>query len=195
MASIRALGDQGAVRPVHWKAERFLALVEAQAFTDGRRLELVDGEILEEAPQGKLHRIAFIALQRIFDALGASSLGLEIATTVVLSADSVVDPEFTFLKSGASGGQELPTGQDVEWVIEVAVSSRAYDLETKSRLYASAGVPHYWVVDVANRGVWIMEKPVLGEYRERSFAVETQTPKMPVLGVQVMIADVLPPAE
>jgi Uma2 family endonuclease len=192
MVSVHALKDQGAVRPLHWTAQRFLALVEADAFTDVRGLELVNGQIWQEMPQGKLHRYAFIALQRIFDAIGASSQGLEIATTVVLSSDSVVDPEFTFLKREASGREELPTGQDVEWIIEVSVSSRAYDLETKARLYATAGVPQYWVVDVANRGIWMMQNPVSGEYRERSFAGETQVPTMPVLGVQIKVADILP---
>ncbi len=192
MVSTQTLEDQRAVRPFHWTAQRFVAFVEGQAFADGRGLELVNGEILQEMPQGKLHRIAFVALQKIFDALGASSKGLEIATTVVLSSDTVVDPEFAFLRSEASRSQELPTGQDVEWVIEVAVSSRTYDLETKSRLYAAAGVPHYWVVDVANRGVWIMERPVLGEYRERWFAEETQSPSMPVLATPIKIAEIFP---
>jgi Uma2 family endonuclease len=33
-------------------------------------------------------------------------------------------------------------------VIEVADSSLPFDLDRKYRLYADAGVPNYWVVDV-----------------------------------------------
>jgi Uma2 family endonuclease len=33
-------------------------------------------------------------------------------------------------------------------VIEVADSSRPFGLDRKYRLYADAGVPNYWVVDV-----------------------------------------------
>jgi len=41
-----------------------------------------------------------------------------------------------------------PSAADTVLVIEVADSSLAFDLETKARLYADAGIPHDWVIDV-----------------------------------------------
>jgi Uma2 family endonuclease len=41
-----------------------------------------------------------------------------------------------------------PSGSDTLLVIEVADSSLPFDLDRKYRLYADAGIPNYWVVDV-----------------------------------------------
>lgn len=41
-----------------------------------------------------------------------------------------------------------PTAAESTLVIEVAESSLAYDLQAKASLYAAAGIPQYWVVDV-----------------------------------------------
>jgi Uma2 family endonuclease len=41
-----------------------------------------------------------------------------------------------------------PTAAAVVLVIEVADASLTDDLEAKARLDAAAGIPHYWVVDV-----------------------------------------------
>jgi len=40
-------------------------------------------------------------------------------------------------------------GVDALLVVEIADTSLAYDLQTKARLYASHGVPEYWVINAA----------------------------------------------
>jgi hypothetical protein len=44
--------------------------------------------------------------------------------------------------------QAHPSAADTWLVIEVADSSLAFDLDTKAKLYATAGIPHDWVADV-----------------------------------------------
>jgi Uma2 family endonuclease len=52
-------------------------------------------------------------------------------------------------------------------VIEVAVSSLPYDLTTKAAVYAAAGVPDFWVVDLVGRRVVVHRSPSADGYRER----------------------------
>jgi Uma2 family endonuclease len=58
-----------------------------------------------------------------------------------------------------------PTGALL--VIEVTSSSATVDRGVKARLYASAGVPEYWIVDVAQRAIEVHRDPdsAQGRYR------------------------------
>ena len=50
-------------------------------------------------------------------------------------------------------------------MIEVADTSPAYDRSTKTRLYAEARVPEYWVVDCNAETVEVHRVPDDGRYR------------------------------
>ena len=52
-----------------------------------------------------------------------------------------------------------PTGSDIMLLVEVADTSLQHDLTEKAELYATAGVPEYWVVDVLNRVVYVLRDP------------------------------------
>jgi Uma2 family endonuclease len=51
-------------------------------------------------------------------------------------------------------------------VIEVADSSRSYDLGVKARLYARAGIPDYWVVDPRKDRIVVHREPSPPGYRD-----------------------------
>ena len=52
-------------------------------------------------------------------------------------------------------------------VIEVADSALEYDLGEKAALYAEAGVPEYWVVNLVDRILVVFREPEEGSYRLR----------------------------
>ena len=62
--------------------------------------------------------------------------------------------------------EELPLGRDALLVVEVAESSLRYDLQVNLPLYAQAGVPEVWVVDLEGKRVLVHRKPEGGGYRE-----------------------------
>ena len=51
-------------------------------------------------------------------------------------------------------------------VVEVARSSRGIDLGVKARVYAATGVPEYWVLDLANRCLYVHRGPSARGYDE-----------------------------
>ena len=57
---------------------------------------------------------------------------------------------------------------DIILIIEDAQSSLAYDRDTKSRLYAGAGVPETWVVDLQARAIERFTDPGPDGYREHT---------------------------
>jgi Uma2 family endonuclease len=52
-------------------------------------------------------------------------------------------------------------------VIEISDSSVRHDLKVKARIYAKAGIPEYWVVDVQQRRIVVLRDPetAAGAYR------------------------------
>ena len=52
--------------------------------------------------------------------------------------------------------------------IEVASSSLRYDLNAKASLYAEAGVPEYWVLNLVDRELVVFRTPQEGDYRDRA---------------------------
>jgi len=57
-----------------------------------------------------------------------------------------------------------PVAGDVLLLIEVADSSRDFDLRKKAPVYARAAVPEFWVVDVVDRRLIVHRNPVAGRY-------------------------------
>ena len=59
-----------------------------------------------------------------------------------------------------------PEGDEVLLVIEVADSSLRYDREAKLPLYAEAGIPEAWLVDVTARAITVHTESGAGGYAE-----------------------------
>lgn len=64
-----------------------------------------------------------------------------------------------------------PLAADVLLLIEVADTTLPLDLGEKATLYAEAGIPEYWVVDIEGRRLLAHRQPAGGGYSDvRSFA-------------------------
>ena len=58
-----------------------------------------------------------------------------------------------------------PNAEELFLVIEVADSSLAIDRTVKTPLYAKAGIPEYWIVNIQDRQIEVFSKPENGAYQ------------------------------
>ncbi|HUS68025.1 MAG TPA: Uma2 family endonuclease, partial [Kofleriaceae bacterium] len=80
-------------------------------------------------------------------------------------------------------------------LIEVADSSLRQDRVLKAEIYAEAGVPEYWMVDVARGAVEVRTEPVAGQYgRLVTIARGESIALVAFPDVTVAVDDFLPPA-
>ncbi|MFN0023212.1 MAG: Uma2 family endonuclease [Parvularculaceae bacterium] len=122
------------------------------------RWELIDGEIVPMAAQYTPHgRIAMKVSARIYNALDFSKFEVISGVTVELGAESRVDPDIFVMHAGVSS--KIVPASSVLWVIEVSDATRRKDLKVKAPLYAAAGIPEYWVIDLDERVTHIHRSP------------------------------------
>lgn len=145
-----------------WK--RMIARGEFDPPND-RRVELIRGEIREMSPIGPPHGdIVSFLIPWSLHALRRANFKLRVQDVLAMVAtDSVPQPDIAWVSAKAYW-DHWPTSHDTHLVIEVADSSARYDLGEKAALYAAAGVPEYWVVDIAARMVVVHRRPEAGGY-------------------------------
>jgi Uma2 family endonuclease len=138
-----------------WTYEDLLALPD-----DGRRYEIIEGELYEMPPPSWNHAATIMALLRllapIFEALGG-----ELATAPVGVFFAGADPVQPDIVGLLPESPAIPVRRGIagppDLVIEVlSPSNRGHDRLTKRALYAQAGVREYWLVDPDRRAVEVL---------------------------------------
>ena len=130
------------------------------------RVELIDGEILQMVPIGSEHGAAVIRLNRLFDPARLRDRAVvAVQSPLRLDAANEPVPDVMLLAPRSDDYRhELPGPADVLLVVEVAKSSLDYDRSVKAPLYARAGVPEFWLVDLVNRRVEVHRAPGAAGY-------------------------------
>jgi Uma2 family endonuclease len=115
---------------------------------DGHRYEIVDGALHVTPPVGAAHRAAVEAL--IGTLRRAAPYGWWVCDRLgIETRDSNLIPDVAVLRPQSSGAI-WSDPHDVALVIEVEeAASRRYDRLLKPALYAEAGIPAYWRVELS----------------------------------------------
>ncbi len=125
---------------------------------DGRRYEIIGGELFVTPSPSSKHQLASTRLQLLIGSfLAERSIG-EVFTApydVVFSMYDVLEPDLlVILNDQADIFTEAHVVGPPALVIEIiSPSSRAIDRVRKSATYATYGVPEYWIVDPDNQTI------------------------------------------
>ncbi len=147
--------------------EEYEAMYEAGVFKPDERLELINGEILKVAPMNAPH-IAHVAnLSRLLIETFGKRITVFTQLPVVLSEDSEPEPDIALLKWRKDHYfSRKATASDVYLLIEVADTSLLYDRRIKLPLYARAGIPEVWIVNLQARELEVYRNPKGEAYSE-----------------------------
>lgn len=148
-----------------WKISRdaYHRMAEAGVFAEGERVELLDGELFTMSPQSGVHAFVVRVLTRVFVRALAGRADVTPQLPFALSDLSEPEPDIALVTEELIPQRDHPSSAFL--IIEVAYSSLDFDLGRKRRLYALAGVPEYWVIDVDARRVHVHRDPVGSSYQ------------------------------
>ena len=149
--------------------DEFHRMGEAGILSENDRVELINGEIVEMSPIGSAHADcvrdldAWLQITLRGEAVVSSQQPLSVEFDGEPLPDIVV---LRYRKDRYRGGGH-PASPDALLIIEVADSSVLFDRNVKSQMYARAGVPEYWVVDLPRNSVAVFTTPQGGEYTQQ----------------------------
>ncbi|HEY6346984.1 MAG TPA: Uma2 family endonuclease [Bryobacteraceae bacterium] len=133
-----------------------------------KRYELIDGELIDKKMGQNLpHLLARRWIEQwlvaIFGFLRVQSEG-----PILMSGSdnerNEPEPDLVVLRAPLHELGRKAQPDDVLLVIEIAASSLRMDVSTKADLYARAGIPDYWVLDVESRRMIVHREPKGGKY-------------------------------
>ena len=148
---------QTPLAPRHWTRVEYDRLVDLGVF-EGEPLELIGGQLIVAEPKGSYHSSAVTAADYALRA--ALPPGWIVRTQQPVSLDDESEPEPDMVAvPGRPGDYRHAHPARPPLAVEVADSSLAFDRRQKGSLYARAGIPDYWIVNLVNRVVEIYRDP------------------------------------
>jgi len=153
-------------------AEKNYTIEDIYSLPDGKRAELIDGELYLMATPGRIHqKLVMMLSNSIFDYIQSKDGDCEVYPApfaVFLNADDKIylEPDISVICDKAKLIDEGCKGAP-DWVIEiVSASSRTRDYYTKLMRYGWGGVREYWIVDHDKNHIIVynFEKDIVDEY-------------------------------
>ncbi len=186
-------------RSRRWTRAEYDRLGDLGVFPEDERLELLGGHLMVCEPQGSLHGVAIELADSALRAALGPGWRVRVQLPVALDDESEPEPDLTVVAGDPRDGRHQHPSRPV-LVIEVAQSTLLFDRETKGHLYARAGLPEYWIVNLVDGVLEVHRDPRVasgsaGGWRDATRLVLDRTGVAALLAaptVRIRVADLLP---
>jgi Uma2 family endonuclease len=167
----------------------FERMVEQGFFDEDEKIELLDGVIVQMTPQGIGHAAAIERLTQILVLALAPRARVRVQLPYAASDISEPEPDLAVVPPG---DPERSHPRRSLLLVEVAESSLSKDRRVKTRIYAAADVPEYWVVDVAGRTIEVRTVPREDSYHQIRVAGPGEKIRLEAFpDVEIAVSDVV----
>ena len=144
------------------------ALAWAEILAPDERVQLIAGDIIVMSPVGNPHAECVDWITEVFTQSGrlAGRARVRVQGPMVMPGHSEPQPDLMLLKlreGGYISGHPRP--EDILLLVEVSDSTLRYDRYVKLSLYAEAGVPEVWIVNLRNDWIESHTEPTPDGYR------------------------------
>ena len=167
--------------------DQFHQMIHTGILHDGDPIELIDGLLVrkDRSARGEnllghhpRHALLVSRLQRLLlGPCGSAGWHLQIQLPVTLSHINAPEPDLAVVRGTEEDyADRHPGPADLPLVIEVADSSVGTDRSTKQRLYATARVAQYWLVNLPESQLEVYEQPdsASGKYAHQTIFKPSQ---------------------
>ena len=144
-------------------------------------LELLERWLVPKMVKNPPHSTAIYLTTRVLERILPPSWHVR-SQQPITTGDSEPEPDLAVVRGGPEQyGRSHPGSQDVALVVEVADASVGRDRSTKKRIYARAGIPVYWILNLPERRIEVYADPTgpgqSPDYRQHAdYAVGAEVP-------------------
>lgn len=139
-------------QPMRMTVEQYHELIAKGAFAGNERFELLEGVVVEKMTNNPTHVIVNRRCEQLLASLLPPGWHIRSQDPIILTS-SEPEPDLAVVRGQFDDyATRHPGGIDVALVVEVADASLVTD-RFKSEVYAEAGIPWYWILNIPGRVV------------------------------------------
>ena len=131
-------------------------MADAGLFHD-RRVELIEGEVVDMPPQKNAHYTAILLAQRALERAFGPNHVVRVQGPLDLGERSQPEPDLAVVPGSPRDYRDHP--KTALLVVEVSDTTLAFDRERKAKLFAKAGIREYWIINLVDRVVEVYRTP------------------------------------
>lgn len=146
-----------------WQTKDYHTIINTGLLVE-RRVELLNGLIVEMSPESPLHADLNRTIADKFRLSLSSEAIVSEGKPLTISNDSEPEPDIALLKP-KSYRLSHPTAEDVYLIIEFANTSLEKDTTEKRIAYASSGIQDYWVANLKDLILLVYRQPLGEDYQ------------------------------
>lgn len=161
--------------------DQYHAMLHAGILTEDDFVELLDGWLVTNQPKSPQHSLA-TQLARDVIALMLPETWFINVQEPITTADSEPEPDICIVRGQRRDYTDHhPGGADVALVLEVADATLRRDRTLKQKLYARAGIPTYWILNLTDQQLEVHSHPIgtdeSADYQQHSvYGADAQVP-------------------
>jgi Uma2 family endonuclease len=154
------------VTTAKWSIEDYHRMI-ASGILVGRQVELLSGEVIEIPPEGEPHAYCSDeAGEYLIYLLGNRAKVRQAKPITLPESNSEPEPDIAIAQRlGKDYKEHHPYPENIFWLIEYSNSSLTKDLEVKTKTYAAAGIPEYWVINLRTMQLIVFREPTAEGYQ------------------------------
>jgi Uma2 family endonuclease len=153
-----------------WTRHEYGRLVDVGILTEDDPIELVLGHLVLREPQSTPHAAAVMLASEALRAAFGRGWQVRVGLPLALGLDSEPEPDVCVVRGAARDFlTEHPSSAAL--VVEIALSSLAFNRTVKAEIYARARIADYWIVNLVDRVVEVHRDPTVGRRRPAKYRV------------------------
>jgi Uma2 family endonuclease len=125
-----------------------------------RRVELIDGEVIEKPMQSNFHALSIGKTQLSLMSLFGPIFWVRVQMTLDLLPHSAPDPDLAVIPGSIFSNRSTDNPTSALLVVEVSGTTLSSDRHRKASLYAASRIRDYWIVNLEDRQLEIHRDPV-----------------------------------
>lgn len=172
------------------------AMIEGGAIGEDERVELIEGLLVARSRRTRADIVAGNKGLRILWRMIPPGWHVAKGVPVRISEWSRPEPDLAVIRGVVDDYEEREaTADDMALVVEIAGPNLSADRVDMARLYAAAGIPVYWIVNLAEGQVEIFSEPRRDGYQSHQVLARGQDVPVVVAGLEaawIAVSDLLP---
>jgi Uma2 family endonuclease len=147
------------IRRRRWTAKEFYRLLDL-GFFKGQRVQLIEGEILQMAPQKNYHAMGITLTEDALRVVFGPNFWIRVQMSIDLTPYSVPDPDLAVVPGAPRTHNIAFNPTTALLLVEVSETTLSFDRRRKGSLYARASIADYWILNLVHRQLEVRRNPV-----------------------------------